>query len=141
MIQRIQSVWLFIVAALSFVTLKTSVYSGHHINDLEPKPVIFLTASYNPLLNITAVAVGVIALIVIFLFKNRKLQIRLSIIALLLSVASIALYYWQSKSFITEESSITITSFIPILIPVFLILSISKIRKDDKLVKSLDRIR
>jgi hypothetical protein len=141
MIQRIQTIWLLLVSALSFLTLQTSVYSGHRINDIIPKPMIFLSAAYNPLLNITTIAVGVISLITIFLFKYRKLQIRLSIVALLLSFTAIALYYWQSKSFITEESSITITAFIPVLIPVILIIAIRKIWKDEKLVKGSDRLR
>ncbi len=141
MIQRIQTLWLLLVSALSFLTLKTSVYSGHRIKDIIPKPMIFLNASYNPLLNITAISVGVIAFITIFLFTRRKLQIRLSSFALFLSIIVLLLYYWQSKSFIGEESSITITAFIPVLIPVILILAIRGIWKDEKLVKGSDRLR
>ncbi len=141
MIQRIQTIWLLLVAALAFTSLQTSVYSGHRINDIVPKPVVFLTASYNPLLIVSSVAVGVMSIITIFLYKYRKLQLKLSSVALIVSLIVIALYHWQSKTFIAAESSITITAFIPILIPVLLILAIRAIRKDEKLVKSTDRIR
>ena len=141
MIQRLQTIWLLLVSVLSFLTLQTSVYSGHRINDIVPKPMISLTASYNPLLNITSVAVGVIAFITIFLFKNRKLQMRLSFLGLILSLITLLLYYWQSKSFIAEESSTTITAIIPVLIPLMIVLAIRGIGKDERLVKSTDRIR
>lgn len=141
MIQRIQTIWLLAASLLGFISLKTSFYSGHRINDIIPKPVVFITGSYNILLIITTTAFAVTALISIFLYKNRKLQLRINILSLILSLLTIGLYYWQSKSFIAEESSYNLTSVIPLAIPILLILGIRGIYKDEKLVKSMDKLR
>ncbi|HVM88574.1 MAG TPA: DUF4293 family protein [Puia sp.] len=141
MIQRIQSLWLLLAGALGLVSLKTSFYSGHRIKDAVPKPVVFLTGSYNILLIVCTTAFAIMAIICIFLFKNRKLQFRISVIALLLSLLSIALYFWQSQSFIASESSYDLTSIIPFAIPVILFLAARGIYKDEKLLKSMDRLR
>jgi hypothetical protein len=141
MIQRIQSLWLLIAAALGILSLRTSFYSGHRIKDAIPKPVVFLTGSYNILLIICTTAFAVLSLVAIFLYKNRKLQMRIGILSLLLSLAAIALYFWQSQSFAPSESSYDLTSVIPIAVPVFLILAVRGIYKDEKLVKESNRLR
>lgn len=141
MIQRIQTLWMLLASALGFVSLETSFYSGHRIKDAIPKPVIFLTGSYNILLIVCTTAFAIMALINIFLYKNRKLQIRIGVVSLLLSLGAIGLYFWQSKSFIAAESSYDLTSVIPLAIPIFLILSIRGIYKDEKLVKDSNRLR
>ncbi|HVZ96936.1 MAG TPA: DUF4293 domain-containing protein [Chitinophagaceae bacterium] len=141
MIQRIQSLWLLAAAALGLISLKTSFYSGHRIKDAIPKPVVFLTGSYNILLIICTTTFAVLSLVAIFLYKNRKLQIRIGILSLLLSLATIALYFWQSQSFVPGESSYDLTSVIPIAVPIFLFLAIRGIYKDEKLVRSADRLR
>ncbi len=141
MIQRIQSLWLLAAAALGFISLKTSFYSGHRIKDAIPKPVVFLTGSYNILLIICTTAFAVISLIAIFLYKNRKLQMRIGLLSLLLSLLTIGLYFWQRQSFMPGESSYDLTSIIAFAVPVFLFLAIRGIYKDERLVKSADRLR
>ncbi len=140
MIQRIQTIWLLIASALGFVSLQTSFFSGHRISDAA-KEMVFVNARYNLFLNVATIAVALIALIAIFMFKNRKLQLRMTIIAVVLSIGTIALYFWQKQSFIPEETSITLTAIIPAAIPVLLILAARHIWKDEKLVKSVDRLR
>lgn len=140
MIQRIQTIWLLIATALGFISLKTSFFSGHRINDAA-KEMIFVNARYNILLTLATTAAAFIALIAIFMFKDRKLQLKMIVIALTLSLGTIALYFWQKQSFIPEESSITLTAIIPAAIPVFLLLAGRNIWKDEKLVKSVDRLR
>ena len=141
MIQRIQSVWLLIVSVLEFISLKTSFYSGHRIKDLIPKPVVFLTGSYNILLITCTVGVAVSSLISIFLYKGRKMQLKIVFVSLLFSLLSIFLYFWQSQSFIPTESSYDLTAIIPFFIPIFLMLAIRGIYLDEKLVKQSDRLR
>jgi len=141
MIQRLQSLWLLVAAALGVISLKTSFYSGHRIRDLVPKPVVFLTGSYNILLIMCTTVVAVLAVVAIFLYRNRKLQGRLGIVALVLSVLAIGLYFWQSKSFVPGESSYDLTAVLPLAIPVFLFLAVRGIYRDEKLVRSADRLR
>jgi hypothetical protein len=141
MIQRIQTIFLLIASALGILSLKTSFYTGHRISDSIPKQVIDVTASYNILLTTVTVATATVAFLTIFLFKNRKLQMRIAITSLVLSLVTLLLYYWQSKSFDANESSLTLTAIVPIGIPVMIILAIRGIYKDEKLIKSVDRLR
>lgn len=135
MIQRIQSIWLFFAAAFSLATLKFSFYSGNKDNKLFAE----LNGSSYFLLLILAVAVALTALSTIFLFKNRKLQMQLSLLGFLLQAIAIVVYFLQIKQY--TEGSFTLTSVLTFAIPVFFILAIMGIRKDDKLIKSMDRLR
>ena len=141
MIQRIQTLFLFIATALCILSLKTSFYSGHRIKDMIPKEVINITASYNMLLTVFTIATATIAFLAIFLFKNRKLQMRITVTSLVLSFITLLLYYWQSKSFDAAESSLTFTAIIPMLVPVMILFAIRGIYKDEKLIKSVNRLR
>jgi hypothetical protein len=135
MIQRIQTIWLLLAAAASFATLKFSFYSGNKDNNLFEE----LTGSSHFLLMILSVAVGLLALITIFLYKNRKLQIRLSLLGIVLQLAVLAVYFQQLKTYV--QGNFTLTSGVSFIIPVFFILAWLGIRKDEKLIKSMDRLR
>jgi Domain of unknown function (DUF4293) len=135
MIQRIQTIWLLLAAAAAFATLKFSFYSGNKDNNLFEE----LTGSSHFLLLILSVAVGLLALITIFLYKNRKLQIRLSLLGIVLQLVALAVYFQQTKTYV--QGSFTLTSAISFVIPIFFILAWLGIRKDEKLIKSMDRLR
>jgi peptidoglycan/LPS O-acetylase OafA/YrhL len=141
MIQRIQSVWLLLAATASFLTLKFSFYSGNIIKEGQPKTFSKLVATDNILLTITTVATGLLALVAIFLYKNRKLQTRLCLISLLLSGLNLVLFYIQIKKFVPLEGSYDLTAAIAIAVPVLIIFAIRGVNRDQKLVKSLDRLR
>jgi Domain of unknown function (DUF4293) len=88
---------------------------------------------------VLSVAVGLLALITIFLYKNRKLQIRLSLLGVVLQLAVLAVYFQQIKTYV--QGNFTLTSAVSFIIPVFFILAWLGIRKDEKLIKSMDRLR
>lgn len=135
MIQRIQTIWLLLAAAASFAALKLPFFSGIKENNLFEK----LTGSSYFLLLILSVAVALIALAAVFLFKNRKLQSQLSLAGLLLQLATIAVYYQQSQTF--TQGNYSLTAVLTLIVPVFFILAWLGIRKDEKLIKSMDRLR
>ena len=56
-----------------------------------------------------------------------------------LSIINIILYFTELKKFISGNMSLT--SVFALAIPVFLVLAINGMWKDEKLVKSLDRLR
>jgi len=138
MIQRIQTVWLLLAAACAFLTLKLSYFSGNRIIDGQ-KQFAHLTARYNILLTILSVAVGILALVLIFLFKDRKLQMRLTIVDLIISALNIYLYFKASQEFI--EGRIDWSCVFVFIIPILLFLAIRGIYKDEKLIKSMNRLR
>jgi len=139
MIQRIQTVWLFLAAAAAFLTLKYSFYSGNMIGTDQVKNFTSLTATSNLIILVLTIALGVAALIAIFLYKNRKLQLRISLAAMLLALLNILLYFNQTQHF--AEGKHDLTALIALCIPVFLLLAAKGIYNDQKLVKSLDRLR
>ena len=140
MIQRLQTIWLLIASALAFVSLKVSFFSGNIMID-NIKQFQKFTATSNMFLMIMTALVGAGALIAVFLYKDRKLQIRITTAILVISILNLVLYYLQTKNFIPVEWSFNFTSLLSLAIPVFLFLAIKGISKDDKLIRSVDRLR
>lgn len=140
MLQRLQTLWLLIASLLAFATLKLSFFSGNIIVD-NVKQFQRFTAMSSMLLMILTVAVAISSLITVFLFKDRKLQLRIALAVLALSLLNLLLYYLQTKNYIPAEWTLDLTSLIASAIPLFLLVAIRGIYKDEKLVKSVDRLR
>jgi hypothetical protein len=139
MLQRLQSIWLLLTAICAFLTVRLSFYSGNI--ELPGKPVsfVYLNAAFNMWILIITIALVCLSVIDIFLYKNRKLQSRLALLGLLLSLLNIFLYYKQTLRF--TIGNYDLTAMLTLVIPVFLFLALRGIYKDQKLVKSLDRLR
>ncbi len=138
MIQRIQTIWLLLAAGCAFASLKLSFYSGNKIINNE-KQFAYLTANENILLTVLSVAVGIAALILIFLFRDRKMQMRLTFLNLVISLLNIFLYFKAMKNF--AEGRIDWSCVFVFAIPVFLFLAFRGIYSDQKLIKNADRLR
>ena len=140
MIQRLQTLWLLVASALAFTTLKVPFFSGNimveNLNQFQR-----FTAMGNIFLMILTVAVGIAALITIFLYNDRKLQLKISILILTISLLTLFLFYLETKKFIPTDWSFNLTAAAAIAIPVFLLMAIRGIYKDEKLIKSVDRLR
>ncbi|SRR5579871_238289 len=141
MIQRIQSIWLLLVAASASVTYSLPLYSGHLLNNTEKK--FFIPDSF--LLFPLIFGLGALALVCIFLFKNRKLQFRLVIVGVLLSIVTVVLEYIKTDDFKAtynfQSGFYQLGALIPFLMIVFFIMAARGIYKDEKLVKSMDKLR
>jgi uncharacterized membrane protein YsdA (DUF1294 family) len=141
MLQRIQTVWLLLVAACAFGTYSLPIYIGKLADGSAKKFLIPDSFLLFPLV----FGLGALSLVCIFLFKNRKLQFRLCIIGILVSILVIVLEYYKTTGF-KEASAFQSGSYqpgalIPFAIVVFFYLAAKGIKKDEKLVKSLDRLR
>ncbi|HEX3080332.1 MAG TPA: DUF4293 domain-containing protein [Puia sp.] len=141
MLQRMQSVWLLLAAVCAVLTIKFSFYSGNVEVPGQPASFQYLTASFSIWILIVTIAITCIAAIDIFLYKNRKLQGRLAILGFLLSILNIFLYLKEIHRFVEHQGSHTISSVFVFMIPVFFFLAWRGIYRDQKLVKSLDRLR
>ena len=139
MIQRIQTVWLFLAALFAALTFKFPFYSGNVINKENVQQFEKLVASSNFLVLIFTAGLVAGTVIMIFLYKNRKQQMWLVGAAAGLSIINIVLYFTELKKFVSGNMSLT--AVFALTIPVFLFLAINGIWKDEKLVKSLDRLR
>lgn len=139
MIQRIQTIWLLLASVAAFLTLKFSFYIGNITDANNVKTMHLLNARFNILLLIVTIAIGVIALATIFLYTDRKKQILFTVVNLILSALLILLYFWQKQKF--TDGAITLTSIFSFAIPILLFLALQAIQKDERLVKSVDRLR
>ncbi|GHT15187.1 membrane protein [Bacteroidia bacterium] len=119
MIQRIQTVYFLLVICLMAVLWFIPVTVLH-------KPEL--------------IGIAILALTAIFLFKNRKRQILLGYIILLaLLLDYVAFFVWKFDPAVFASGIVTF--LIPFVAGVFDFLAIRGIRKDEKLVRSLDRLR
>jgi len=150
MIQRIQSVWLLVAALLSMLlfvfNIVTITYdgTGSEINQ-SFKLLGFGVQGY--LLAALAIVLVALPLIAIFMFKNRKKQILMTVLAMVLNFGFVAFSVMSISSFTTSHtpavtgSSYGMGAFVPVVTVIFLFMAIRGMRKDDKLVKSADRLR
>ena len=139
MIQRIQTVWLFLSALFAALTYKFPFYSGNILNKENFQIFEKLKASSNFLVLLFTAGLIAGTIFIAFMYKNRKQQMGLTAAAAGLSIINIILYFTELKKFISGNMSLT--SVFALAIPVFLFLAINGIWKDEKLVKSLDRLR
>ena len=144
MIQRIQSIFLFL-ASISFWGLFALPFA----NSDATMAGLFSDQIYNifdnPILIALTAIGGVIALASIFIFKNRPLQRKLSYgimtFAILIIVVAILLVLQDEPSDVTQNINEGLGLGLPIFSIIFTLFAIRYINKDDKLVKSMDRLR
>jgi drug/metabolite transporter (DMT)-like permease len=139
MIQRIQTIWLLLASACAFLSLKLSFYTGIKVTETGEAYTV-LTGLNNLLLTILTVAVGIAALIMIFFYKDRKRQLWLTVATTVLSIVNIVLYFKEIAHY-KPGGDFTLTAVVTFVVPFFLILAIRGIYRDNKLVKSVDRLR
>ena len=135
MIQRIQTLWLLLAVCCSAGTLFMPFYTGNKESNLFAE----LNAQSDFLLLILCVAVIFTSVLGISFFKNRKKQLLIVGISIALQLINTSWFLFQTKSF--TEGALSFTALFTFLIPVFLVLALLGIRKDEKLVKSMDRLR
>ncbi|MBI2280502.1 MAG: DUF4293 domain-containing protein [Bacteroidetes bacterium] len=157
MIQRIQSVFLALVFVLGIVLFISPVLSFisyenvfimnayHTINSVDNTVV-----SKNIGIGAMQGLIAILALISIFLYKKRQLQIKLckfNILLVALQIAAIVMYIDVAKGTISPDApndvliGIKYGVIFPILSLIFLYLSIRFIKKDEDLIRSADRLR
>lgn len=135
MIQRIQSLYLFIA---SLVTLAWLMFVPIW-NDVEG---LFFGMDFIPTALLGTASI-ILSLVSIFLFKTRLKQFILGRINILINFLTIGFFvYWTlilpGEMRISEKG---IGIFLPIISIVFIALANKAIKKDEDLVKSADRFR
>jgi len=144
---------MFLAVICAALTFKFAFYFGNMkvgLNGIAPLEVKALptfgagtvSAGSGSIL-ILLVTVIIIAgiLINIFNYKSRKKQLWITIGLLILSLLNILLYWWKSGVPPFESGSYSLGALLSLAIPVFLIMAARGIMRDQKLVKSADRLR
>ena len=141
MIQRIQSLWLLLAAASFFFVFKFPVAGGQ----TQAGAISELYTASNLIMFIVAILLGIIALAAIFLFKNRSTQKSLIWLGILLDLVFIVIMYFQMEDLKSNptlmKQTFKIGAIFPILYIILMVMAYSGIRKDEKLIKSVDRLR
>ncbi len=154
MIQRIQSLYLLFATSLMVVACTTPLASFTCDNGLYELYANGLKSSNGEVLNsaiymlILMVLSTVLPFVNIFLFKKRLLQVRLCIVEVILLIGALivaGLYYYLSGRSLVDygiiSQGIRIVASLPIAALILNILALRAIWKDERLVRSLDRIR
>lgn len=136
MIQRIQTIYLVVVVLVSaLLPFWVNLWSDANGNEIYAQNEIFISASFY----ISAL----LAMIAILLFKKRQNQFVVNRLNLLLNLFLLGFFVYRSLNLSggTQVSEKGIGMLIPVISIVFLVLANRAIKKDEDLVKSVDRLR
>ena len=147
MLQRIQTVYLLLIVALTIATLFFPLAVLQAGNDLfsfdasgEPE-LIYPTWGLFALVAVIAI----VALVTIFLFKRRILQIRLCVFNALLMIGFYGFFAYLAYNFTSSFAEMSLQVKFGLAFPLINLildyLAIRNIGADEALVRSLDRLR
>ncbi len=157
MIQRLQSLYLAIAAAAIAIAFFFPIIT--YLNDAQiwleiylkgikdnSSPQLGINGSMLLPLQVMAVLSIILAVTSIFLFKNRKSQMKLVRLGIVLVLVEIALIFFYYANMLAKVSS-TVPDFnhagiyLLLVSLVMFVLANRGIMKDDKLVRAADRLR
>ena len=155
MIQRIQTVYLLAIVVLSgfvifspLADLLNKVDNLNYLVDFKGISLIQTTGNIieSRIWALTSVSmvVPILALIAIFSFKNRVKQIRLTVINMFFILCFyifLVLFLWPACVRLHADWHLRIVSVFPLVNLILSYLAIGAIGKDEKLIKSMDRLR
>ena len=146
MIQRIQTVFLFLSAVLAgvlfFVPIASFNFGGVSVNlsvlDGNNTNVLFLL--------ILSILMLIVPFVTIFLYKKRELQLKLSSLNVFLNALFCGLIFLYYVGDIQDKLGVDAVSYafgtyVPLINMVLSVMAMRWIRKDIELIKSVDRLR
>lgn len=147
MIQRVQSIFILVVVAVSVCLLLFPFVSYENLFNK------FTIATFNKAYSGTwhyvagslNVLILILAVICLFIYKKRTLQFKIANVLAFLSVILLAVLFFTKvivvEEFLSGKKQILWPSYLPIASMIFAYLAGRAIKKDDNLVRSADRIR
>jgi hypothetical protein len=155
MIQRVQSIYLalatIVISILLFSPVGIFTDSSANIYNLSFKGFSQFV-NYGWLVKYKCYLMDSIILLTlatsvisIFYFKNRKEQIRICWLQIILNLLILLSFYYEINiakvHFLLSCSSLYITTILPVIAIILVYLAMKAIKKDENLVRSMDRIR
>jgi hypothetical protein len=158
MLQRIQTLYLSVVAIAGILLFFFPLANYYHelhgnykfflygIKCMDPEPLVRFNIFFTLPLVFLVVASLILTVATIFLYKNRLLQIRLCAFNVLTNIVLIMVIFFfyatRIKTMTQIEPEYNYAGMImPLIALVFLVLANRAIRKDEAMVKSVDRLR
>jgi divalent metal cation (Fe/Co/Zn/Cd) transporter len=159
MIQRIQTVFLFLVAVAMILVVTFPIWqqvnpdqsqiltlSAWSLDKIDTQTQEVIQSDGNIYLGILAIIAAILALFSLTQYKNRTMQMFINMINSIVMVVTLALIIWTSHqanvSFNPEVNGAFMVGFWAIFGGMIMNLLANRfIRKDEMLVRSVDRIR
>lgn len=155
MIQRIQTIYLLAIVILSGITVFSPLADLINKPDnliylVDLKGISLIKATGNIIestiwgLTSVSAVVPVLALITLFSYKNRAKQIRLTVINMLFMLCFyifLVIYLLPACVRLHADWHLRLATVLPLVNLILSYLAFGAIGKDEKLVKSLDRLR
>ena len=131
MIQRIQSIYLLVAAiSMTLISFKVTVYT---LNE-----TLFMAQDDTKMFILTIVG-AIFSLLGLFMFKNRKFQMKLIRLTVLIQmIIGVRIFMLFNKFEVVLNNSFL---FLMAFTLIALIMAYRGVKKDDDLVRSVDRIR
>lgn len=152
MIQRIQTLWLFLAGLtvfglflfpyVNYIDLQIDVVGKYGTVDNEIQKI-----DSHILQMLMTIVTGLLPIFIIFKYKQRRLQIKLCYLSIVMIVLLGIWMYSKAGKVLAETNqflgakNIGIGFFLLPFAILFIILAINGIIKDERLVKSVDRLR
>ncbi len=142
MIQRVQHLWLLAAALCAALLFSFGYYKVNN------EALTLLNSNYVGVV-LTGVSI-LLSIYTIFMFKKRSLQLSLIWLNLLANIALLVTLFLKMNNTDTmgvggtasaSSGTFMLGAFVPVLTIIFLFAARTGIRKDEKLIKSLDRLR
>lgn len=138
MIQRRQTIWLLLATAAAILSYMFPFVTGKEtIKNMQADKVIDAASDFF-LLILTGGSI-ILSTVTIFLFKDRKLQIRLCLLGVIIAAVIIVRYIMLMNKL--NSAILALYAVLPFIFLACYFLAFRDIRKDEKLVKSLDKLR
>lgn len=150
MIQRKQTIWLLIASLIILLTL--FIPYGIHMESPSASNTIAetdLNAKSTVVLLALTIVSALFSFFIIFLFNNRKLQMKLCWMAVLIALSVLGYQLFNASQTAMGNklvvgilgSKIYLGVLVPILSVFFIMLGYTGIKKDEKLIRDSDRLR
>jgi len=152
MIQRVQSIWLFLASVTLLLLLLLPVVSNQNSSSefwikvtglyQQSNGEAVKVETFTPLF-VSVIITAVICFAAIFSYRNRKAQKRI-ISAIFVLIAGLSFWIFSYARKLPggiEEATYGAGAFLPLLAILFCALAIRGIRKDEQLLRSADRLR
>jgi hypothetical protein len=159
MIQRIQHLFFFLASILMAISFFMPICTYYNINSDSTLKLCCLGLTgikeqiiYEPkfiwLLFVLMMVSIILFFMVIFLYKNRKLQISLTLLSILIIIVyTTCLFYFVNDAsiFLAKDQVYSMlpdySLYAPFAIIILLLLALRGVKKDEKLIRSVDRLR
>jgi hypothetical protein len=151
MIQRIQSIYILVAAALQGISLVLN-WSTYIANDM-PFYLSGINTSYETI-DSSPLTLGIglslaLILVMLFMYKNRSQQMTLANVAIIQLMVTLGLFSWVHyqciESLKAAYSSVDIGYGVAVVFPIIsgILIWLAKkaIKKDEDLIRSVDRLR